>query len=696
MALTEQELNEALRRCEQEPVQQIGHVQPHGATLVLGPQPERLILQASENLASFFPIPFQDTFVQEVIGRPLSTLIGEEQLAELENLILVRNDPQAFGVTRNPVFVSRFPDRSVDLSVFTYNAGPLTVLEVEVTGPPTGDVSCRADTLLCLQSSLWPSTSVDSLERYFDTAAALVRNLTGFGRVMVYRFEPNWDGEVIAEARSDAMPSYLGNRFPASDIPPQARQLYARNLIRSVADIEAAGVAITPAINPMTGSPLDMSYSRLRSFSPIHIEYLKNMGVRASLSISLLQNGRLWGLIACHDPAPRQVTQEAFDNLEFLGRMISMWLTALEARDQEIFGARLSELLAELMKKLSNELIDQSDMEALLGKMLQLLSACGVVLINAGQRMAFGEVPTEKELDGLLHWLEQQPAAESIQTNHLSSVYPAAEAYPEIAAGLLVCPFQKGIQDCALWFRPEKTKLVKWAGSPEKTVVRDREQGLKISPRQSFTNWSEVWRQRSEFWAPNDLTLAETLSHAFTLALTRKDQVTGLPSRSYFNDRVHQAISRATRNRTELMLIFIDLDGFKQINDTLGHHVGDEVLKEVAHRLRASLRAEDTVVRWGGDEYSLLLEDLSDAEDYRAFLERIRESLLKPVLVGMSPCRVSGSIGVARYPQDANGFDDLFNKADAAMYQAKHKGGNRVVAWWEQGGELQSTCSMAE
>lgn len=675
MALTQLELNEALRRCEQEPVQQIGHVQPYGATLVIGPKPDRLILQASENLNHFFA-----TLHGEALGKPLVSLIGEDQLTKLEDFLHQRNQADVSVGRRYTHIVSQFPDTILDLLLSAYDSGALTVLEVEhFNEVESAADACRED-FNKLQEALWTLTRMADFEHYFNSVATLVKGITGFDRVMVYRFDPNWDGEVIAEARNEVLPSYLGSRFPASDIPPQARALYTRNLIRAVADIDAESIAIRPVINPLTQAPLDMSFSRLRSLSPIHIEYLRNMDVRASLSISLLQQGQLWGLIACHHHEPRRLAAPVFDTLEFLSRMISMWLSVLEAHQQEVLGSHLSELLADLMKQLAYEEMTNCDLESLLGDMLGLLGAGGVLLINAGTRLEFGSVPPTDALDGLLHWLEGQPAAASFHTHYLASLYPPASDFSHIASGLLVSPFQQGVKNCALWFRPDKPKNVRWAGRPEKIVVHDREQGLKISPRTSFSTWSETWHERSEFWTQRDVFLAETLSYAFALALTRKDDVTGLPNRSYFKDRAYQAISRAVRNRAKLALVFVDLDGFKQINDKLGHQTGDAVLKEVARRLRLNLRTEDSLARWGGDEFVLLLEDITDLVACQTLVERIRETLTEPIKVGMTLCNISGSFGIATYPQDTDCFDELLAKADAAMYRAKHNGGNRMVA----------------
>jgi diguanylate cyclase (GGDEF)-like protein len=448
-------------------------------------------------------------------------------------------------------------------------------------------------------------------------------------------------------------------------------------MIRMVADVEAKTVALVPAINPLTQAPLDMTHSRLRSFSPVHVEYLRNMDVRSSLSISLLQNGRLWGLVACHDRSSKQVPHNVIEMLEFVSRMISMWLTAVESREKSVLGARLSGILASLLKHLAYEEAQAQNLEFLLDDMLGLMGAGGALQSCGGNRMSLGEVPSEAELDALLLWLAQQPTGEVFQSNELPLLFPPAAAYADKAAGLLVTPFRNGVSNCTIWFRPEKIRQVRWAGSPEKTVVKDRDQGLRISPRTSFSTWSETWRGRSEFWCHQEIELAETLSFAFTLGLARKDHVTGLPSRAVFNDRVQQAVARAARNNVQVALIFIDLDKFKPINDRFGHASGDEVLKQVAARLKQNVRLEDTVARWGGDEFVILMEDLKDIALCLQTIERLRSTVHEPLQVGSHVHRISASIGLAAFPGHATSADELIAKADAAMYRAKSRGGNR-------------------
>ncbi len=672
MNLTQAELEVALKRCEQEPVHQIGCIQSHGCSLVLGPAPERRILQASENLPAFFASGFE-----EALAGTLPDLIGVEQAGQVEAYIADRMAENAYGPSQPMRLCSLLSEGHLDLLAYGYASGPLVVLEVERS--PTEIDSAGEDIV-----SGWAQHAIDALTRdtdfpkFFATAARLVQEVFGFDRVMVYQFDPNWEGEVIAEARNERLPSYLGNRFPASDIPPQARKLYTVNRIRLVSDIDAATVAILPAINPLTNQALDMSHSWLRGFSPIHIEYLRNMDVRSSLSLSLLMNGRLWGLIACHGKEPYFLGQRVYQSLDLLSRLVSMWLSALESRDQEIVGARLGRLLSRIMRSLSHQEASQVLVEEVLDEMLGLMKASGVLLINCGNILPLGQTPPSEAIDGLLAWLRTQPPADVFQTDQLAALYPPAAQFADVASGLLVVPFSPELKNAVLWFRPERLKEVRWAGSPEKTVTKTRDEGLRVSPRTSFASWTETWHGRSVFWNERDILLGETLSLAFVLARARRDDLTGLPTRAAFDNRIRQAIARAGRNGARLALAFIDLDKFKPINDRYGHAVGDHILHNVAERLKSNLRIEDTLARWGGDEFVLLFEDVPDLAACVNSLERIRCSLEAPFTSNGVEHHVSACIGLALFPVHAHDAESLVRIADDAMYRTKQHGGNRI------------------
>ncbi|MEI7839643.1 MAG: GAF domain-containing protein, partial [Methylococcaceae bacterium] len=313
----EEQLQQALRQCEREPIHQISQIQSHGALLVLSADSQHIVLQASENLSNFFDSP-----IDGALGKSLVELLGIKSAMQIEQLI--HNIDKENSTNRLVRVVLH--QQPVNLQVRLFVSGGMFVLEL--FHDDTHQTKHLQELLVLMKQAL-PDLDVDTDSNYFAQIVTLVREFTGFDRVMVYRFDTNWDGEVIAESREETTTSYLGLHFPASDIPPQARRLYTCNLVREVADIEGQSVSILPALNPVSKEPLDMTYSILRSFSPVHIEYLKNMGVQATMSISLLQDGRLWGLIVCHHMTAKRVSNTLHDMAEFISRMVSVKLTSI-------------------------------------------------------------------------------------------------------------------------------------------------------------------------------------------------------------------------------------------------------------------------------------------------------------------------------------------------------------------------------
>jgi PAS domain S-box-containing protein len=316
-----QSLEQILQVCAVGPIHQIGNIQPHGATLVLSADSLRTVLQASANISRFIDFP-----AEGALGKPLAELIGRASALHIEQLI---QDANRQNTATGLVSVSR-QQIAVDLDVHVYSASHFWVLELcNDDGLPKREN--LGELLMHMQNSLLFVES--DTTQYFAQVTKLVQTLTGYDSVMTYRFEANWNGEVIAQSRVETAPSYLDTQFHPGDIPPKTRELYTKNLVHIVTDVSAEPIPIIPTLNPVSQQPLDMTCSALCSLAPIHMEYLHNMGVEASMMISLLQNGRLWGLIYCHHMTPKRVSFAMRDAALFISRMASTELTAIEKRD---------------------------------------------------------------------------------------------------------------------------------------------------------------------------------------------------------------------------------------------------------------------------------------------------------------------------------------------------------------------------
>ena len=527
--ISTEEMDQALRQCESEPIHQIGQIQPHGALLVLSPDSRRIVLQASGNLEEFF-----DLYVAVVCGNPLAEVIGVATAEQIEQLIQQAgdNNPAAKVIS----FVHRQVIHNLQARVFL--SGNMFVLELmhdvgEDQGQNIGGL------LQMLQRSLLTVNTERDIHRYFDRVATVVRELTEFDCVMVYRFDAIWEGEVIAESRVETVHSYLGTRFPASDIPSQARKLYTRNLVRQIADVGAKGIPVLPALNPDTQQPLDMTYSVLRSLSSVHVEYLRNMGVSASMSISLLQNGRLWGLIACHHMTPKQVPYPLQEAAAFISDIVSTRLALTEINEQRNLGTEATRIIGELLKSIASSTTGDLQLK-LLPELRVLLGATGIVMTVEGKHHVQGAVPQSKELNGLFAWLCTQPATDVFGCDCLAKVFAPAGSYAVIASGILVAPLTNDMHNSVIWLRKERIRTLQWAGSPEKVLSKDRA-GVRLSPRKSFENWTESWRGRCEPWSYSEIETARSIAQILTQGLSQKSK---LELEQQKNQQANEALNR--------------------------------------------------------------------------------------------------------------------------------------------------------
>ena len=504
---------QTLHQCEAEEIHKIGQIQPHGALLVLAADSRRTVLQASSNLGDFITLP-----ADGACGNPLAGLIGVAEAERIEQLIQ-RTLDQDLSITSAVSITSRQENRDLQAHIFASNS--LFVLELIYVGDVHQEKQLIAR-LLPLQRALLNLNAETDTYRYFDRLALLTRELTEFDRIMVYRFDTNWEGEVIAESRVDTADSYLGLRFPASDIPAQARLLYTSNLVRQIADINAKPIPVLPALNPVTGQPLDMTHATLRNLSPVHVEYLRNMGVQASMSISLLQNGRLWGLIACHHMTPKQVSKALQETTVYLSQAVTSKLTLIEGHEERNLALEASHIIGELLKNITGSTSTDDISPRLLPDLMNLLGSTGIIMAVEGKHYIHGEVPEANNIRDLFIWLSNRATTELFSCEQLEKHFPPASAYSDIASGLLATPLSNGMRYCVVWLRKEKLRTVHWAGKPGKIFHKDMA-WMRLSPRKSFASWTETWRGCSDAWSHSEIETAKTIALTLTQGLAHKN-----------------------------------------------------------------------------------------------------------------------------------------------------------------------------
>ena len=492
----------ALAACAREPIHVIGAVQPPGVLLVYHARDLR-ILAASANA----PALFDAGTVDALLHQRVDMLLDRASLAAV-NAVLAREEDGAsqFACAANVGSWGTLHDLSAHAS------GELVHIELEPSGlgqPLEGGHAMVAGL-----------DAVADSGDFLPSIARQVQRISGYDRVMVYRFRPDGSGEVVAEALGGCLASYDGLRYPASDIPPQARALYLRNRVRVIADVDAEPQPLLQS--PELEGPVDMSYDVLRAVSPVHLQYLRNMGVAASMSISLVVDGALWGLVACHHGRPRPVDARQRTALEMVGRHASMILDANALRRR----ARSDAAQRSQRDALEGRLHRSRDPRGLLAGIMELalgsVEADGLALCVDGAWHVTGDTPDSQGLAGAIAWAGTQGHGGTAATAAGDDWQGEA---PQPACGLLAAPLGQGAGDWLLLFRREQRQSVRWAGRPDRPFQIDGD-GTRIGPRTSFDAWEEDVRGTSAPWTGRDFELARRLR----MVLER--YVHGVPARS--------------------------------------------------------------------------------------------------------------------------------------------------------------------
>ena len=490
-----------LTNCDREPIHVPGAVQPHGFLLAVDRGTHEVVVASQSTGTLLGRAP------RELLGLPLREVLGERTAGA----VLALDAADQLGEPLHTALdLAGAPGADVDVAL--HASGERLVVEVEPVGTSRGVQVVSYRTARAAVTRLTEAASVDGLSQQL---AREVRALTGFDRVMVYRFDAQWNGEVVAEDRREDLNAFLGLHYPASDIPAQARRLYTVNWTRLIADVSYAPSRLEPLLDPGTGAPLDLSHSVLRSVSPIHVEYLKNMGVSASMSISLVLDGRLWGLIACHHySGPHRPSHDARSAAEFLGQAASQLIASRERSDERDDALRGQELLAALVARTTGSGGDPFG--NLLGdrRLLELLGASGAALADGSRLSTLGEVPEPAALHRISQVLARGDGAPTF-TDHLASLDPALEEFQQVASGALRVGL--GVDRWLLWVRPEQQEVVDWGGDPRnKQLAAAEGPGVRLSPRKSFEKWREVVRGRSVPWQRWEAVTADRLRSQLT------------------------------------------------------------------------------------------------------------------------------------------------------------------------------------
>ncbi|QDL08639.1 cyanobacterial phytochrome A [Brasilonema octagenarum UFV-E1] len=499
-----------LTNCEREPIHIPGSIQPHGLLFVLQ-EPDLRIIQISNNTAQLL-----GREPEELLNTRLHDLLDLQQLDAIEKCL-----SKDFESVNPLKIVLDQQGKNLIFDGIVHRFDGVLILELEPSKSQE-NVSFFGFYHL-VKGTISKIQAASTTEEMCRVAVQQVQQLTGFDRVMVYQFDAEDAGNVIAEVAKDELTPYLGLRYPASDIPVQAKQLYLLNRLRLIPDSNYQPATLVPPLHPVSQCPTDLSLAVLRSVSALHVEYLHNMGVSASMSISLVKNKQLWGLIACHHTSPKYLSYEVRTACEFIGQVMSLDLVAKQANDDFDFKMNLKSILArfiELIPQHENLLEGLTQSEA---DLLGIVSAQGVAICWNDDWTRIGQTPEPDELQKLLAWVGTKIDGDNLlYTDALPKIFPQAEKFKQLASGLITLAISKVKHNYILWFRPEVVQTVNWGGNPNKPVEVLQDSSVRVSPRKSFALWQETVQGRSLSWKPCEIEAVLELRGAIVSIVLRK------------------------------------------------------------------------------------------------------------------------------------------------------------------------------
>ncbi|MBL4678669.1 MAG: GAF domain-containing protein [Mucilaginibacter sp.] len=605
-----------LTNCDREPIHIPGKIQSHGFLLAI--DTDQKVCYCSENIADHTAVTSA-----ELLGNHIDQAESIMTDHPVKNGRLWSCLQRAQSTQNLQTFTAYYLDiQNKVYQMIASRSDSYILLEFE---PHYSDLD--RDLQQVVSRSLSEMLSDKNMSNLLNNAADQVKQVIGYERVMIYKFHEDGHGEVVAESKNDGLEPWLGLHYPASDIPKQARELYKKNFVRLIADVDAEPSAILTFQNDSVHAVLDLTDSHLRAVSPLHIQYLKNMGVASSFSVSIIYQNELWGLIACHSYTPRFINLARRETARLIGQVLSSAISFRQQEEDRVQQGYHRKARESITRNLLRNIPIE---EALTGQeqtLLQAVYSTGALLYYEGQYFIAGRVPDRPFLDELLDLLAQQTRETNcFHTEKLTAFMPAAAAYKHLAAGIAACRLSRDIQEYMIWFRPEQIVSVKWAGNPDKPIEVDDKGFGHIAPRNSFAVWSQQVELTAESWSKYDLEAIGQLRDEVNYSLSRKASELKL-----LNEKLREAYAELdTFSYTISHDLKNPLTTIKSFAQLILRHAGDpEKVRSMAGRIEGgAFKMQDMI-----DEvlsYSKVGQTEVDlkAINMQTLLENLRHDLL--------------------------------------------------------------------